>query len=59
MKRECWHVYPLNDLREHETGEGPGCWCRPRIEEELGADVVIHNSMDLREAYETGERKPN
>jgi hypothetical protein len=50
-----WHVYPLNDLREHITdGEEP-CWCRPVIAE----GVIIHNSMDGREAFETGERKPS
>jgi len=48
------HVYPINDLREHDT-EGRGCWCNPQYDEEH--DVYIHNSMDRREEYEEG-RKP-
>jgi len=27
------HVYPVGDLREHET-EGGDCWCRPRDDDE-------------------------
>lgn len=50
------HVYPLNDFREHET-DGRDCWCGPRIDDEDG--IVVHNSLDGREHYETGERKPN
>lgn len=46
------HVYPINDLREHEV-EGKKCWCNPTEEE----GVIIHNSMDRREEYEQG-RKP-
>ena len=46
-----WHVYPLNDLRDHVT-EGDGCWCQPTDED----GVLIHHSMDGREAFETGER---
>jgi hypothetical protein len=48
------HVLPVNDLREHV--EGTLCWCRPRVEEEDGGTVVIHNSMDGRELIERGER---
>ncbi len=50
------HIYPVNDVRDHET-EGKPCWCAPTVDEEEG--VIIHNAMDGREAYETGERKPN
>jgi hypothetical protein len=49
------HVYPVSDLRKHET-EGEDCWCQPIIDE---YGVVVHNSMDQREKYETGERKPS
>lgn len=42
------HVYPLNDLREHEL-EGVDCWCNPRIEDDW---VVVHNAMDQRERCE-------
>lgn len=48
-------VYPVNDLRPHNT-EGP-CWCDPTYDEEY--DIVIHNSADRREEFETGERKPS
>lgn len=48
---EPYHVVPVNDLREHRT---EGCWCRPR---ETAEGVIVHNSMDGREKFETGERK--
>lgn len=44
------HVYPVNDLREHEMTKD--CWCRPEIDQEH--DLIIHNSMDERESYEQG-----
>jgi hypothetical protein len=45
------HVMPVGDLREHDdTAE---CWCRPSRDEEEPR-VVIHNSMDGREAHEKG-----
>ena len=46
------HVYPLNDVIEHDT-EGFDCLCVPQVEEPrtLGDDwVVIHNALDGREA---------
>jgi hypothetical protein len=49
---EPFHVYPLNDLREHVLTEQ--CWCKPVYDE----GIIIHNSMDLREEYEKG-RKPS
>jgi len=45
------HVYPLSDLRDHRLSAD--CWCKPELDE----GVVIHNAMDRRELYETGERK--
>lgn len=50
-----YHVYPIDDLREHITNDKP-CWCHPRIEDD-GA-IIVHNSMDKREDYEQG-RKPS
>lgn len=47
------HVVPVNDLREHSTDSDKACWCKPREED----GVIVHNSMDGREAFETGERK--
>ncbi len=49
-----YHVYPLNDLREHKVDDHTSCWCHPAIDED---GIVVHNSMDGREAYENGLRK--
>lgn len=51
------HVYPLNDLKDHVI-EGPDCWCHPEPDH-IYPNVIVHNSMDGREQYETKERKPN
>lgn len=50
------HVLPIDDLREHAWHDE--CWCRPRWDEEEPTALLIHNSMDRREEYETG-RKPS
>ena len=50
------HLVPINDLREHDLTIT--CWCRPTHDEEE-PNVIVHNSMDGREAFETGERKPS
>ena len=52
--RELACVYPVADLREHQTF-GSKCWCQPIIND----GVVIHNAMDQREKYERGERRPS
>jgi len=49
------HVVPVNDLREHSTDSDVTCWCNPATED----GVIVHNSMDGREKFETGERKPS
>jgi hypothetical protein len=51
------HVYPLNDLRDHDL-EGTDCWCHPEIDDSADELLVIHNALDQREKYETGELKP-
>lgn len=51
-----WHVYPVNDLREHDVDSGDLCWCKPDID---NFGTVLHRSMDGREDYETGKRKLN
>lgn len=48
------HVVPANDMREHEPSSK--CWCSPEITE-FGS--IVHASMDEREKFETGERKPS
>ena len=45
------HVYPLNDMMEHDT-ESRDCRCRPTIERTSGGWLVIHNSLDGREITE-------
>ena len=43
------HVYPLNDLKAHET-EAIDCACKPRID--WNEHIVVHNSYDGRESRE-------
>lgn len=40
--------------RPHDTFS-PECWCQPREVD----GVLVHNSADGREAFETGERRPS
>jgi hypothetical protein len=51
-----YHVVPSNDLREHNTDNGVACWCQPEENED---NLIIHNSMDGRERFENGIRKPS
>ena len=53
-EEECFHIVPLDDWREHELRLA--CWCHPARDDD---GVVIHHSMDGREAYERGERRPS
>ena len=48
-----FHVVPVNDLQEHMD---ENCPCNPTPDEEM-ANLIMHNSFDGREAFETGERK--
>jgi hypothetical protein len=50
------HVYPVNDLVEHDTNSGD-CVCGPTnepVERDDGsiAYVIVHHSLDGREQYE-------
>lgn len=50
------HVYPANDLVEHDT-DGGDCICGPRVEAVMREDgsngwLVVHASLDGREANE-------
>ncbi len=47
-----YHVYPIDDLRDHDTSGAAECWCKPE-QNEFGC--WVHHSMDQREKYETGE----
>ena len=46
-----WHVYPLDDTREHIT-EGTGCPCCPVIEVDGGRLIIVHSAWDGRDAVE-------
>jgi len=52
------------DIKEHAT-EGDECWCRPETKEVFHSNgvlagwIVVHNSSDGREQYETGQRSKN
>lgn len=46
------HVYPVHDLKPHDT-DSRQCWCIPLLEHrENGSVIVIHNSSDGREITE-------
>ncbi len=44
------HIIPINDWEEHE--ERSTCKCQPKILQENGEIIIIHNSFDGREAVE-------
>jgi hypothetical protein len=44
------HVVPLRDLRPHMQHD---CWCKPGASTNDDS-VILHNSMDQREAHEQG-----
>lgn len=46
------HVMPVRDLREHTISD---CWCDPVDDD----GVMLHNSLDEREVFEAGRRKPS
>lgn len=46
------HIYPINDLVDHDNNDD--CVCGPRVETVAGDDgsiswVVVHHSLDARE----------
>lgn len=47
------HITPMDDYRPHDYTSK--CWCRP-VEDAEEPDMWMHNSLDGREAFETGER---
>lgn len=58
-----YHVYPIDDLIDHDT-VGDECVCVPRIEPVEREDgsfgwVVVHHSLDGRESYEEGDDGKN
>jgi len=45
-----WHILPINDSEEHE--ELSTCKCQPKLIEESGELILVHNSFDGREIIE-------
>lgn len=45
------HVFPVNDLVEHET-DGGDCVCGPRTEYVDGEWIIVHHALDGREHSE-------
>lgn len=45
------HVYPVDDLAEHDT-DGGDCVCGPTVEFVVGGWVFVHRSFDSRELEE-------
>lgn len=56
---EYYHVYPVDDLRPHET-EGDPCRCHP-VYQYIGSGqvMVIHNAFDGRDLKEIAEQRMN
>lgn len=50
------HITPMDDLRPHDMQSA--CWCKPVEHLELDG-VWVHNSLDQREEFESGERLPS
>jgi len=48
------HIIPIDDYREHFVSID--CWCSPKRDDEE-YELIIHNSMDGREKYQSGEIK--
>lgn len=51
-----FHVYPVGDKKEHRTDE-VYCECNPWIEYFGAGRIVIHNSFDGRERFETAQNE--
>jgi hypothetical protein len=47
------HVIPLYDIKEHTCVSN--CWCQPVRDDEYPT-VLVHNSGDGREDFESGKR---
>jgi hypothetical protein len=48
------HVVPRQDLRSHLLSLE--CWCKP-VEDIEEPGLWVHNALDQREKYESGELK--
>lgn len=48
------HMVPIDDDSEHRYGDE--CECNPKRDQDT-PHMLVHNSYDGREAYETGYKK--
>ena len=59
MKNQNIHVYPVKDLKPHNTEDGANCDCNPvivsgEIEKStgnwriFGSKIIVHNAWDKR-----------
>lgn len=48
------HVMPTDDIKCHHADSS--CWCRPYVDI-VDDTVLIHNSLDGREEYESGKKR--
>lgn len=53
------HIYPVADLKEHETGIDDSCWCKPSVFESefTGEMIAVHHAADNREMVDSGTGK--
>lgn len=52
------HIYPINDLQEHEMSST--CFCNPQIKDAANGELLcVHNSLDGREAVEVANELLN
>lgn len=50
MRYKLWaHIIPDEDMWDHYL-DGRDCWCQPEYDE--NEQVVLHNSMDMREYFD-------
>lgn len=47
-----YHVTPRHDLIKHSSDSAEPCCCEPKIITEDGDMIIVHNSLDGREAVE-------
>ncbi len=47
------HVHPVADLIDHDTDHDDDCVCGPTVEFVPGGKVIVHHSLDNREAAES------
>jgi hypothetical protein len=51
---EYYHVYPVNDLIEHNIDNNAGCQCNPEFQYDFENDacIIVHDAIDRRNLFE-------